>query len=423
LEEIGMTNRRDWIGQASLLAASGFGTRGPRSWLDESNAERFTQASIRDDFPIAQRRVYLNNASIHPMSTSTRRVVEAYFDARNRGTMDEGASPDVPVDLPRVKALYAALIGARASDIAFVPSTTVGENLVVAGLGIPHSGGNVVTDGLHFDGSQYMYQSLKQRGLDVRVVPARDNAIHIEDMERMIDRNTKLVAVSFVSWANGFTHDLKKVADLAHANGALVYVDLIQGVGSRPVDVVAAGVDFAANASYKWLMGDLGVGFLYARQEHLGRLFQRAQYGFRQITNDQTHILPGDPPGDAPVTFTMKSGTGSYFEVGTWGTPVLAALSNSLAFLNEYGVARIHEHNRALALRILKELPRHGYLALTPESSVGSIVSFAVKDAEETARRLARAKVDVGFQGTRMRISPSIYNNDQDVDALLAALS
>ena len=217
-----------------------------------------------------------------------------------------------------MKALYAKLIGAQPSDIAFVPSTTVGENLVVAGLGIPHSGGNVVTDALHFDGSQYMYQSLKQRGLDVRVVPARDNAIHIEDMERMVDRNTKLVAISFVSWANGFTHDLKTVADLAHANGALVYVDLVQGVGSRPVDVVAAGVDFAANASYKWLMADLGVGFLYARQDRLGREFQRAQYGFRQITNDQTHILPGDPSADTPLTWSMKSGSGSSCQGRCW---------------------------------------------------------------------------------------------------------
>jgi len=422
-----MTSRRDWIGQASgMLAAAGMGGRGAHGWWGESNrrsAERFTPSAIRDEFPIAERRVYLNNASIHPMSTSTRRVVEAYFEARNRGTKDDGASPDVPVDLPGVKALYASLIGAQASDIAFVPSTTVGENLVVAGLGVPTSGGNVVTDALHFDGSQYMYQSLKQRGLDVRVVPAREGAIHMEDMERVIDRKTKLVSVSFVSWANGFAHDLKKVADLAHANGAMVYADLIQGVGSRPVNVVAAGVDFAANSSYKWLMGDLGVGFLYARQERLGREFKRAQYGFRQITDDQTHILPGDPPADTPLTWTMKSGTGSYFEVGTWGTPVLAALSNSLAFLNEYGVPGIHEHNRALALRILRELPRHGYTALTPESSVGSIVSFTVKDPEETARRLARAKVDVGFQGARMRISPSIYNNDQDVDALLSALS
>src|SRR6185503_17827183 len=114
-KERGMTSRRHWIGQASrLLAAAGFGTRGSYGVSDESTATTGTPASIRDEFPIAQRRVYLNNASIHPMSTSTRRVVDAYFETRNRGTTDDSASPDVPVDLPRVKALYAALIGAQA---------------------------------------------------------------------------------------------------------------------------------------------------------------------------------------------------------------------------------------------------------------------------------------------------------------------
>jgi len=97
-----MSSRRDWIGQASsLLAAAGLRMRDSHGRLDESmsmRTGRFTPATIRDEFPIAQRRVYLNNASIHPMSTSTRRVVEAYFETRNRGTNDESASPDVPVD-------------------------------------------------------------------------------------------------------------------------------------------------------------------------------------------------------------------------------------------------------------------------------------------------------------------------------------
>jgi selenocysteine lyase/cysteine desulfurase len=411
--------------QAGTSMAAVTGLRLPGSpWWDEpqTSAGAGSPSPVRDDFPITKSRVYLNNASVHPMSLSTRRVVEAYFRSRAEGAPPRN-SPDVPVDVPAVKKLYAALIGAQASDIALVPSTTVGENLVVAGLGIPQSGGNVVTDALHFSGSLYMYESLRQRGLDVRVVPARDGAIHLEDLERVIDRSTKLVAVSFVSQANGFAHDLRKVCDLAHAKGALVYVDLIQGVGSRPVDVVSAGVDFAANASYKWLMGDFGVGFLYARQEHLGRAFQRAQYGFRQMATEQMHILPGDTPAEAPITWTTKSGTGAYFEVGTWGTPVLAALSNSLAFLNDFGVARIHEHNRALALRIHKELPRYGYTPLTPEESIGSVVAFVPGNREETARRLERAKIDVTLGAHRMRIAPSIYNNDQDVDALLSALS
>ena len=419
-----MTSRREWMIQAGVVAVSGLRPPDTLKWAGAppSASANNSPASIRDEFPITRHRVYLNNASVHPMSVSTRRVVEAYFRGRNEGSPPAG-TPDVPVDVPRIKGLYASLIGAQASDISLVPSTTVGENLVVAGLGIPHSGGNVVTDALHFDGSHYMYQSLKQRGLDVRIVPARDGAIHLEDMERLIDRNTKLVAISFVSWANGFTHDLARVSDLAHANGALVYVDMIQGVGNRPVNVVAAGVDFAANSSYKWLMGEFGVGFLYVRQEHLGRAINRTQYGFRQFENAETHILPGDTPADVPLTWTARTGTGAYFEVGTWATPALAALSNSLTFLNDYGVTRIHEHNRALALRIQKELPRYGYTPLTPEESIGSIVSFVPRNRDDTARRLDRAKVDVTLGRRRMRIAPGIYNNDEDIDALLSALS
>src|SRR5262245_66041561 len=123
-----MKSRRDWIAQAvSLLAVAGLrrddGSVG-------GGREVGSAPTIRDEFPIVKNRVYLNNASVHPMSTSTRRVVDAYFEGRNHGA----PTPDVPVDIPRVKALYAKLIGAQASDIALVPSTTVGENLVVSGL-------------------------------------------------------------------------------------------------------------------------------------------------------------------------------------------------------------------------------------------------------------------------------------------------
>ena len=71
---------------------------------------------------------------------------------------------------------------------------------------------------------------------------------------------TKLVAVSLVSMINGFQHDLKALCDIAHSRGALVYADIIQGAGAVPIDVHAWGVDFCACATYKWLMGDFGVG-------------------------------------------------------------------------------------------------------------------------------------------------------------------
>jgi selenocysteine lyase/cysteine desulfurase len=254
------------------------------------------------------------------------------------------------------------------------------------------------------------------------VVP-RDGRIDLKDMERVIDRKTKLVAVSLVSWINGFTHDLKALCEIAHARGALVYADVIQAAGARPIDVMAWDVDFCASASYKWLMGDFGVGFLYVKEKHLGSVLARTQYGFRQLDAFATHFLPGDAPGAGPISWKQRGGAAGHFEVGTWASPAITALGSSLEFITAVGVERIHAHNRALAVRIQRELPRLGFAPLTPDDSIGSIVSFVVKDRDDTARRLARAKVDVSLGARRMRISPSIYSNDQDVDALIAALA
>jgi selenocysteine lyase/cysteine desulfurase len=399
-------SRREWLMRTGQLAGAAM-----------------APASMpRDEFPLASSRTYLNNASVHPMSVSTRRAVQAFFDARTSGSPENG-TPDPRVPVQRVKSLFASLVGARESDIALVPSTTVGEHLVVAGLGIPGIKGNVVTDALHFEGSLYMYQSLQQRGLDLRMVTPRDGRVDMKDLERAVDRDTRLVAVSLVSWINGFKHDLAAVCDLAHRHGALVYADIIQAAGAMPIDVRASGVDFCASASYKWLMGDFGVGFLYVKEDHLDRVVRRTQYGFRQLETFETHFLPGDPPGDGPISWKVRGGAAGHFEVGTWSTSTLAALNNSLEFIQKVGVDRILAHNRALALRLQAELPRLGYAPLTPEESIGSIVSFVVKDREETARRLARARVDVSLGARRMRVSPSLYNNEGDVDALVAALS
>jgi selenocysteine lyase/cysteine desulfurase len=328
------------------------------------------------------------------------------------------------VPLSEVKAMFASLVNARPSEISYVPSTTTGENLVVAGLGLPGGkAGNVVTDALHFEGSLYLYQSLqRERGLGVRIVTPREGRVALRDLERAIDRDTKLVAISLVSYLNGFQHDLKAVCDLAHAHGAYVYADAVQAAGAIPIDVRASGVDFLASSSYKWLMADLGIGFLYVREELLDRVVRRVQYSFRQIDTFEYHILPGDPPGDGPVTWTRKNDAGGHFEVGTWSTSTIAALSHSLPFILRTGVDRIQAHNLALARRVRAELPRLGYALLTPPESPSSISTFTVADHDATARRLAAAKVDVSLYPRRVRIAPSIYNSDRDVDVLLEAL-
>jgi selenocysteine lyase/cysteine desulfurase len=379
-------------------------------------------SEVRDLFPIANERTYLNNASIHPMSLVSLGAVQEYMRARAHGA-GRDTSPDPPVPTRQAKEAFAALVNAKASEIAFVPSTTVGEHLVVAGLGIPQGKGNVVTDGLHFEGSLYHYRSLAAQGLDVRMALPRQGRVALEDLDALIDAKTRLVAVSFVSYLNGFVHDLKAVCDLAHARGAYVYADIIQGAGSTPLDVRATGVDFCACSSYKWLMGDLGLGFLYVREDLLDRVIQRTQYGFRQLKSFAYHFPPYGPSGPEAVSWECFDTVAGHFEVGTWDSSTIVAVNEALGFIRELGVARIQAHNQSLTRRLQKELEHLGYEPLTPQDSPSSIVAFALKDEAATTARLTAAKVDVRLVAGTMRVSPSIYNTQADVDRLLNALS
>jgi selenocysteine lyase/cysteine desulfurase len=275
---------------------------------------------------------------------------------------------------------------------------------------------------LHFEGSLYQYGEYAKAGLDVRIVRPREWRIELADLDRAIDSKTKLVAVSLVSMINGFQHDLKAVCDLAHSRGALVYVDAVQAVGAMPVDVRASGVDFLACSSYKWLMGDMGLGFLYVRDDRLEQI-QRSQYGFRQLAQMQYHVFPYDPPGDAVMDWTQSGGAGGRFEVGTVSNTTAACVNYSLKYIQQLGVENIQAHRKPLLLRLQKEMPSLGFEPMTPTDSNSPIVAFAKKDAGNLAAKLKRANVDIAVYPHRVRISPSVYNDEADIDRLLDALS
>ena len=398
-------NRRSWLAGAACLPLAG---------------EAVTKLPARSEFPITETQTCLNNARWHPLSKGAMRAVQEYLEFKARGT--PGTHGSTTEMQSNVKALFAKLIHARPSEISFVQSTMAGENAVVAGLGIPRAGGNVVTDALHFEGSTYMYRSLEAQGLDLRVVMPREWRIDLRDMERVIDKNTKLVALSLVSMNNGFQHDLKAVCDLAHGHGAHVYADIVQAAGAVPIDVRASGVDFCACASYKWLMGDMGLGFLYVREDLLDQVVRRTQYGYRQFAEWEDHIFPYDKPAKTPATWKQLTGAVAYFEMGTISNTTVACLAHSLPYILELGVGNIQAHTQSLTRRIQKELPRSGFVPLTPAESLSPIVSFAVKDDEAVAARLKKANIDVKVDHHLMRISPSVYNDQGDIDRLLDAI-
>jgi len=322
-----------------------------------------------------------------------------------------------------VKSQFAALINAKPSEISFVPNTSTGENLVVNGLGIIGSGGNVVTDALHFDGSILHLQALERdHAVELRIAMPRDGRIEIRDLERLVDRKTKLIELSLVAMYNGFQHDLKAVCDLAHAHGAYVYADIVQAVGATPIDVRASGVDFCACSSFKWLMGDFGLGFLYAREDLLA-LIRRSQYGYHSARSIQTHFLPFDPPAKKPFTWELGTDASARFEVGSNAYAPMAALGASLPYIRQLGVGRIEAYRQPMLERVRKEMPRLGFPCVTPPGTKSALISFTVKDRKPILERLVKANVNVRLGEHFIRVSPSVYNDLQDIDRLLEALS
>src|SRR5262245_40480721 len=347
-------DRREWLlGTGALLAAGG------------------TPLGTKADFPYARTRTYLNNAGFHPLSVQAGRAAREYLSRRTDGTQEPAW--EVSAD---VKKAFAALINGPPDGVGYVTSTMAGENLVVAALGIPRGSGNVVTDALHFEGSLYLYGSLQQQGMDVRIIKPRAWRIELDDLERAIDGNTKLVAVSLVSFLNGFQHDAKALAQLAHAKGAYVFLDIIQAAGAVPIDVEDSGVDFCACATYKWLMGDFGLGFLYVRPDLLGSIMPRVQFGWRQLEAFEYHMLPYDSSGPYPASWNVVKGAPGNFEMGTFSRTAEACLTHSLEHIRTLGVERIQAHAQSLVQRLQKELPAKGYEALTPPESRTPIVTF-----------------------------------------------
>jgi selenocysteine lyase/cysteine desulfurase len=369
--------------------------------------------SVRADFPVASALTYLNSAAIHPMSVPAARALQDHITFRLKGG-GEGRIDFGEEQQNDLKRRFAAFIGAKPSEIAFVQNTSDGENIVVMGMDLARRGGNVVLDELHFETSLYMYKSLEAKGLQLRVVKHRDWAIDIKDMERAINRNTRLVSMALVSNVNGYLHDAKAISALAHANGAYVFADMVQAVGAVPVDVQAMGIDFGSTATYKWLMGERGFGFLYVREDLQNTVVPTTRYGHRQIRNfDRVGITWEPLPGAAR------------YETGTFPNALALCSYTSLQYIDKLGLANICAHARQLTDRLQKELPAIGYPSVTPVGTETPIVAFQLKDVAATQRKLRDAGVVATIidNEARLRLSVSVFNNHDDIDKVIRALA
>jgi len=387
-------------------------------------------AKIREDFPrVRSGTAFFNCAATHPINVHTASVLHRYTEwaTNDVGSASYGSTGYPAWAVPRneCKRMFAELIGANESEISFARSTVEAENNILNGMDIKSVGGNVVTSDLHYAPSVYNYKMRERDGLDVRIVRHRDWRVDIEDLKKHVDHNTKLIALTFVSNVNGYhLHDIKAISDLAHEHGAYLYADIIQAAGAVPIDVKAMGIDMAACSNFKFLMGGTkGFAFQYVREDLRGTVVRPTQHTSGVRYNYAPWVDSPDVNAEE-ILFTPQTDSRQY-EAGIFQSWFgLFSAIESLRYIHKIGVENIRNHVRPLTDRLAEELPSLGYPSITPPGNESPIISFACEDPVATIHKLREAGVHVAMRfGNKMRVSVSVYNNQEDISRLIEALS
>jgi len=315
--------------------------------------------------------------------------------------------------------LFSQLVGAKEHEVAYVPNTTFGLNLIAQMLPYrPES--NVVTNNLEYPSNVIAWLKLEERGVEVRFIKNTDGRIGLSQVEEAVDDKTVALAVGQVGWYNGFRHDLKAISEIAHGKGAYLVVDAIQSAGAMRIDVKGEGIDFLACGSYKWLLGPSGAGFLFIREDLIDAL-NPPLVGYESIDPE----LAEKNLFECFDLYRLRysKGIGKY-EVAHINDVAYVGAEASMKLLLEYGIGGVEQRIREMGSYLVDQLVDAGYELQTPldEKERHAIVNFRVKDWKKTWKGLAEKGIVVSPRMGGIRVSPHFYNTCDEIDRLMEAL-
>jgi len=367
--------------------------------------------ALRGQFPLLARKTYLNSGSYCALANSVRAAFEAYLEDR----LLVGANWDVWVTKNEsVRSLVATLLRAAPDEIAVTASVSAGLNALASALQFSGPRTKVIVSDFEFPTNAQIWHAQEPRGARVVHVPrAADGYIPLEAFEKAIDERTQLVAVTHVCFRNGAKLDIAGIVRLARARGAKVLLDCYQSVGSIDIDVKALDVDFAAGGMLKYLLGTAGIGFLYVRDAFVKSLVPTNSGWFAQ-----ENIAAMD------ITANRPSPTARRFEAGTPAVVNSYAAEAGLKLLLEVGTAAIEKRVYSLTRRCMRRLEEIGWPSITPvqDERRGATVAVPSRDSAQLCAELLKRDIVTSHRDDNARASFHFYNNEDDVEALIAAM-
>jgi len=370
--------------------------------------------SIRALFPVTGRAIYLNHAAVSAPPIPTINAIKSQLaDVSENGSINFRKWLAVKES---ARQLLAEMLGARPEQVAFMRNTSDGLSTVANGLNW-RAGDNLVTFRLEFPSNLYPWLRLRDAlGVEVRVCEEHDGRVDVDELIRLIDGRTRIVAISQVQYASGFRADLERIGRVARDHDALLVVDVIQALGVIPLDVQAEFVDVAAGACHKWLLTPEGIGFLYLSARARERI-QPTLVGWTSVPN---------PDDYGNYEQGWSEGTLAW-ETGTAPVALVHGLLASLKLLDEAGIGRIQAHLEKITDHLCEQLRNTDHEVVSSrrtgeKSQIVCIRNSAGLSPMDLYTHLRNKNIVTAPRGDRLRISPHFYNTLEEMDELVKAL-
>lgn len=371
--------------------------------------------SQRAIFDIPRDVAYLNCAYIGP---TPRAALEA-----GRAAMARKAQPwsiraaDFHAETESVRPLFARMIGADAEGVALTPSASYA--IATAARNLPLGPGRtIVVAAEQFPSNVHPWRvAAREAGAGiVTATPGPDGDLTAA-LLAAIDARTAIVACAHCRWTDGALVDLSRIGAAARAVGAALVLDLTQSAGALPFDAAAVQPDFVTAAAYKWLLGPYATGFLWVAPQHRdGRPLEETWLGRAGSENFARLVDYRDDHRPGARRFDM--GAAPNFALLP---PLRVALEHLLA----WDVAAIQATLTARTAAIAARAAALGLAASDPGLRAGHFLGlrFPETPPPDLPERLAAAQVHVSLRGDSLRVTPHLYNDDEDSDRLIEALA
>ena len=366
-------------------------------------------------FPILRRLAFFNHAGVAPISGPAAAALRNYAEqAEQQAYFRSGWYAHVE----KAKQLAARLINAAGPhEIAIVPNTSTGLNMVAGGMNWVAGDSAVITN-VEYPANRYPWENLKRRGVElIEVRQDPDGRIDGDDVADAVTNSTRVVSVSHVQYASGYRMDVRPISEMVHKAHGYLCVDAIQSVGAMPVDVQALGIDFLAADGHKWMLGPEGCGIFYCRED-LIELLHPPVVGWMNMV---------DPVNYGDYRFELQKDA-RRFEPGTYNIAGIAAMAASLELLVETGMAEVWSRIEALTARLCDGLKAKGYQIFSPrgEDERSGIITFkppaGAPPLQKIVADLEALNIVIVMREGRLRASPHFYNTEAQIDALVDSL-